>query len=373
MAAILAAMLLISIPLQAAGVHNISLTGVGDRGMTGTATTIVGNVAGSTPYSNVEVNMRIDQAPPANMVYQGWLVDSKDNYKLSLGAFNGGMLCMRQRMLNFDGAPYDSVAVSLEPANSSSVTPTTVVAQGSLPGSVVSASDFVTTAVLPPDEMFQRRAITGAFKFTEAQFNSLRMMGWDYGDIAFTGSIAQRCNKMPDDIAAMLSQGQTWDQISASCNMTTAQLFNPFPAMAVAGSKEEMGMTYKPGEVPEIYPPMYYQKYANGRPVISKWDWHFYKAAGYSWQEVAMAANIAACTGDDPDMYLRMATIQGLTWQMIAMQKGLDYDKIKDTSGWPFTGTKHEMYEKERMHEMGGERMHENVSPMPMTAPWPSY
>lgn len=330
---ILAAFLLISIPVFAAGANNITLAAMGTSGVSGMATTIVSGVTGAHPYHNVEVNIKADQKPPSDMVYVGWLVDSKDNYKLNLGAFNAGKLTFRQRMISsLSSMPYDSVAISLEPANSMSVMPTTIVAQGDLPGTMLSSTDFATMAVLPDDEPFHQKAISSIFKMTSSQFNDLRMMGCSAADIALIGSVASRCKKTPNEIASMLSDGQSWDEISASCNMTTAMVFEPYPTQAVAGSMQmygEQGMG-------TVMPLMTYRHYGNGMAIITKENWRFYHTAGYTWKDVAMAGNVAAMTGESTDDILRATTIQGQTWRQIAMDRNLDYNKVKDVSAWPF-------------------------------------
>lgn len=331
--AMLIVLLLITASVQAAGVNNIGLSPVGANGISGMATTIVGDIAGANPYHNVEVNINVAQTPAKDMVYQAWLIDSKDNYKLSLGAFSGNRLNLRERMVAaLSTMPYDSIAISIESAQSTSVQPTTIIAQGSLPGTSVAASDFQTLAVLPQDEAFQRQAITARFNMTGDQYSSLRMMGWGPADIAAVGNVAYKCKKSPSEVASMLSQGQSWEQIAAGSNTTTAMLFEPYPVVAVAGSQQQYG-------VPVVSPTLTYGKYYNGRPVITKDDWRQFSKSGFSWQSVAMAANIAAQTGERPEQILRELTVQGKTWIQLTDERNLDYDTVKDTSGWPFSKT----------------------------------
>lgn len=288
--------------------------------------------------------MKVDKAPAANMVYQAWLIDSKDNTKTSLGAFNGTTFTSRQKMVHFsDNSPFDSVAVSLEPAHNPNPNPSTIVAQGSLPGNSVSSSDFTTMAVLPSDESFQRTAITQRFKFTEDQYNSLRMQGFGPTDIALIGSTASKCNKAPSDIAAMISQGQTWDQIASTCNVTTASIFEPNPEQAVAGSIQQTG-PMPTGTA--IRPYRYYLRYANGAPVMTPRMWREYARRGYAWEDVCVASNISSYTGESIDDLLRMVRIQGMTWNQVSADRGLNADKMKDTSKWPFSKNGSEEYPK---------------------------
>lgn len=308
-------------------VTNVSLESVGESGVSGTATVITGNVSGANPFVNTEINIRLDKTPSANTIYEGWLVDNDSNYKLSLGAFSGDRLYFRQHLVQF--APYDAIAVSAEPTAEGNPMPTTIISMGNLPGTSVSASDFTRLAVLPQDEMFQRQIMMQRFGLTADQVRDLRMMAWGYSDIAVMGNAAARCNKPVTDVANMLMQGQSWDQIASSCNTTVAQLLEPVPVQAVAGYVGEV----RPGAV---QPMTVYRVYPNGRPVVTLQMWQDLHARGYTWQDVAVAANIAAVTGDDLDTLLRMRRIQGLTWTQIAMNRGVPPDKALDVSQWPF-------------------------------------
>ena len=319
---------MVSLPALA-GVRNINLVPSGTQGVSGSATTISGEIGGSNPYFNVEVNANISSAPPANMVYEAWLVDTEGNAKRYIGAFNGGMLSTREQFAHW-AEPWDSLAVSLEPAHNQNLMPTTVVAQGNLPGSDVSAANFTTTTVLPPDESFQRQLVMARFNLTSDQTTSLRMQGWDYGQISLVANAAAKCNKPVADISSMLMQGQSWDQIASSCNTTVAALLTPVPMTAVAGFRAEVG-------APVAAAPMYYRMFPNGRPVMSLQMWHDLNQRGNSWRDVAIAANISARTGENPEDLLRMIRIQGQTWRDIAINRGLNVKSMLDVSQWPFT------------------------------------
>lgn len=375
---ILGLLILTCVPVLAAGVHNVALSSMAGStpAITGTATTIVGDVAGPNPYQNVEINIKVDQAPASNMVYQAWLVDTKDNMKTSLGAFNGSAFNVRQRMVGFmDSGPYDTIAVSLEPANDANPSPATIVAQGTLPGTLISATDFPTMAILPSDESFQETAITKRFSLTNDQFASLRMQGFGYSDIALIGSTASTCKKSPNDVAAMVSQGQQWDQIAASCNTTTASLFEPSPQQAVAGSIQETG----PGMMAQGQPGMmvrpyrFYLKYPNGTPVMTARMWREYRIRGNSWQDVCIASNISSYTGEKVDDLLRMATIQGMTWREIAFARGLSPDQMQNTSKWPFSKDRKDDYLRNEREVLPGHQPEpESMSPS-STSDIPTY
>lgn len=327
----LAALLLIAVSAWA-DVRNVSLSEVNDSNVTGMATVIAANIKGAMPVTNLELNARIDSAPPANMVYEAWLVDNDSNYKRSMGVFTGTSFTSNQRLLSL--SPYDSIAISLEPVNDSDPLPSTIVAMGNLPGTLVSASDFPSGVVLPANDMFQRQVIAQRFNLTNDQILALRMQGWSYSDIALVANIASRCNRPVSDISNMLLEGQSFDQIASSCNTTVAMLFEPVPVEAVAGFRAEVTPT--PG-VPTA--PTCYQRYPNGRCVVSRRDWEDLYKRGYTWREVAIAANIAVRTGEQVDDILYMTRVQGLTLRQIAIDRGLRVDDVMDVSAWPFGET----------------------------------
>jgi len=327
--AVLAA-LLVAAPVQAA-VSNVNLTQVENSGVCGMATLIVGSVSGTTPCTNVEINARLNKMPSANMVYEGWLVDKDANYKLSVGSFNGMWLSAGHKLVQF--SPYDAVAVSLEPANDTDPMPATIVAMGNLPGTAVSEADFASMAILPQDETFQKQIVMQRFGLTSGQVADLRMRGWGYSDIALVANAASRCNKPPSEVAGMLEQGQTWEQIAQACNTSVAMLLEPVPVQVVAGFRGEI----RPGMV---QPLVVYRKYPNGRLIVTQDVWDYWHKRGYSWQDVAVAANIAAMTGKEVDDLLTIARVQGKTWRQIAIERGLRVRDVMDVSGWPFSRDK---------------------------------
>jgi hypothetical protein len=326
-----------------ASAYNVTLSPVGNQGVSGLATTLSGNIMGSNPYTNLEIDASMSAPPPANMVYEGWLVNSAQNVRTILGAFGGSMLTFRAKMVSFGAnSPYDTIAVSLEPANSTSLTPTTIVAQGSLPGTMLTASTF-NQAVRPAGERFLQASVMQGYKLTGQQIADLRMQGWSYPDIAMVANAAMNCpNATPASVSSELMQGETWSQIATSCSTTPAALLNPnYMGMTsgVAGTMQSVGnqpmMTgaYQP-MVPVL---VYYKTYGNGQPIVTSDVWNYWQRRGYSWQDVAIAANIASMTGDDLETLLHMTRVQGMTWRDVAVDKGINPDVALDTSQWPFS------------------------------------
>jgi hypothetical protein len=333
---ITALLIAVVVPVQAS-VCNVDLPAMDGSGFYGRATTIFGSISGVTPYANLEVNVRLNRAPSEDMVYEAWLVDTDSNYKLSLGAFDSNLFSGRRSLPAFSSTgPYDTLAISLEPANDSSPMPTKIIAQGNLPGDAVSAADFTRVAVLPPSEMFYRQLVMQRFNLTDDQITDLRVRGWGYSDIELIANAALKCNRSPGSIADMLAQGRSWSQIATDCNVTLVSLLEPMPIQAVAGYREEVPSTAVP-PAGAVRVPIVYLRYPNGRAVVAQDMWDQLHKRGYSWQDVAAAANIAYLTGESMDNLLRMARIRGVTWRQMAIERGLNADRIMDVSLWPFS------------------------------------
>lgn len=301
-------------------------------GVSGMATTISGDVGGPNPFHNVEVNIRMDRAPASGQVYEAWAIDSKDKVYRSLGAFNGTMFHSNTKFTHWsDAGPFDTLAVSLDQAHSTCASPVTTVAQGTLPGTSLSTADFRSMAVLPDDEAFQRTIVAQSTGLNNDQITNYRMMALSYPEIGLAANAAKRCNRSVDDVVAMLNQGNTWDQIATTCNTTVAMLTQPMLAVppTMPSSVGAAGPSAMAG-------PNYYLRYPSGKAVVTAGDWTRLRASGYTWREVAVAANISAITGENVDDILRMVTIQGMTFQQIAMERGISYSRVSDVSRWPF-------------------------------------
>ncbi|MCX6375316.1 MAG: hypothetical protein NTU88_04635 [Armatimonadetes bacterium] len=329
----------------AADVVNLDLSAVGATGVAGRSTTIYGTVGGSTPYTNIEINIKMAQPPPSGMTYQGWAIDSKSNATASIGAFVNDSLNSRYTAAgSMSQNPYDTLAVSLEPTKSKSTTPTTIVARGAWASgdSNVSASDFVKSSIFPVDECFQRQLVMQRYNLKDDQVTSLRMMGASYRDITLIANVATHLGKCPTDVmgvARLFMDGQTLDQIASANNTTVASLLSVGPGTAVAGSVQEI---CPPPPCPPKNPcnPVetlkYYRMYPNGLPIVTAKSWKAWQNSGYSWVDVAIAANIASRTGEPVDGLLRMVRIQGRLWTDILVERGLSQCGMLDVSTWPF-------------------------------------
>jgi hypothetical protein len=91
--------------------------------------------------------------------------------------------------------------------------------------------------------------------------------------------------------------------------------------------------------MPVVAPYTYYRMYPNCTPVLLQDQWLSYQRRGFSWIDVAIAANISSMTGDNIDNLLRQVRVSGNTWSQIVMNLGLDPAKVYDVSGWPWDRT----------------------------------
>ena len=343
----------------AADVVNLPLNAVGSSGVAASSTTLYGAVGGPTPHTNIEINMKMAGPPPDGKIYEGWVIDSKSNAHMSLGAFDRINLHSRYVMAGaMSGSLPDgmSYAVSLESSKGSSLTPTTIVARGNWSDATnVSASDFTTRAILPYDECFQRNLVKQRYGLTDDQVTALRMMAWDYDDINLISNVATNLKKCPRDIMAvaqMFSDGMTLDQIASSNNMTVASLLSLGPSTAVAGSMQQICpqpcppqnpcATCNPQDIPK-----YYKKFPNGLPVVTQQSWCQWRMRGYAWTDVAIAANIAAKTGESVEYLIRLVRIQGRLWANIICERGLNQCEMMDVSGWPFDKNSNQLSRQE--------------------------
>jgi hypothetical protein len=342
----------------AADVVNLPLSAVGSSGVAASTTTIYGAVGGPTPHTNIEINMKMAGPPPDGKTYQGWVIDPKSNATVSLGAFDRNVLNARYvsvgALSNSDMSAI--LAVSLEPSRGGAYTPTTIVARGNWSdASNVSASDFTTRTILPYDECFQRGLAKQRYGLSDDQVTSLRMMGWDYNNIYLIANVATNLKKCPRDIMAvaqMFSDGMTLDQIASANNMTVASLLSIGPTTAVAGSMQQICPTPCPPQNPcsTCNPqdvPKYYRMFPNGLPVVTQQSWSQFRARGYTWTDVAVAANIAEQTGESVESLIRMVRIQGRLWSDIICERGLSQCKMMDVSGWPFDKNSNQLSRQE--------------------------
>lgn len=356
-----------------ADVRNINLTAVAASGVSGSASTLSSSYGGVTPHTHVEINARLNQLPATGKVYQAWLIDNDSSMRQSLGLFEGSNLHVSMLWpTRVSGSPWDSFAVSLEPADDTDPAPGTIVAQGNVPSTTVAASDFPSMVVLPAGEPLMRDLAIQRFGLTATQINELRMRGLSYSTIELVANVASRCSRpLYDVVSQYMESGGSLDQIASTCNTTVASLLTPAPMMAVAGFQGEVTSEVSSG----VMMPLYYKQFPNGRPVISVQQWQLLNQQGNSWRDIAVAANVSAQTGESVEDLLRMTRVQGQTWTSIAVTRGLHPADIMDVSQWPFTQATGPMTRSERQmeRERYGAMSTQPAQPLPgVVEPMPS-
>jgi uncharacterized protein (DUF433 family) len=184
------------------------------------------------------------------------------------------------------------------------------------------------TATTPEVETFNTNLVMQTFGVDCASVKNLRQAGWSWGDINLMAQLAKRTNQPISDIANWRCQGLSYNDIAARYNLTATDITNPSPVTTrVAGVVTEYG-----------YQPLYYRTDPWGNPVLTRFEAERLQRLGYSWQNIAVAANIAAVTGASVTDVLAWAD-RGYTWPQIAREYGVDPEKAMDISKYPFART----------------------------------
>lgn len=177
----------------------------------------------------------------------------------------------------------------------------------------------------PEVETFNTNFITMNFGVDRSSIMGLRHAGWMWGDIYLMAHISKSANRPILEVAALRSQGMSWTDIASRYNISTVALTTPSMVQTrVAGFVTEYG-----------YQPLYYRTDPWGNPVLTRFDAERMSRLGYSWQNIAVAANVAAETGASVRDVLSW-TDRGYTWQQVAREYGLDPDDIMNVSQYPF-------------------------------------
>ena len=94
------------------------------------------NTRWSNGEHNTIVKIKVDDLPqPPGMLFEGWLVDTDTDYKLSIGVFgtnnfDRGKLTFRQHLVNFD--VYDKVVITKEPIDDTDPRPGVAVLEATI-------------------------------------------------------------------------------------------------------------------------------------------------------------------------------------------------------------------------------------------------
>lgn len=186
-----------------------------------------------------------------------------------------------------------------------------------------------TTAALDPVEQFNRNFVSSYYNISPATVASLRDKGHPWEHIYFMANMAQKTRQPITQIAQLEEQGMSWNDIANRYNIALADLQNPFvPTTRVAGFTSEIGTPPVRTWMSDRY----------GNVVLTSRDDRMLKKMGYSWNDIAVASNIAAKTGNRPIEVLQWLD-RGLTWPQIAREYGVNPSTVMDVSNYPFSRT----------------------------------
>ena len=148
-----------------------------------------------------------------------------------------------------------------------------------------------------------------------SEYARLQDMGYSTQDIFWAYNTSSATNRKVDDILVMRKNGESWDQIAKDCGCSTNVVYGT-PSSAVLGTRTEVTTTTTTGDdtrmrsrVASIYGaeerPLGNRFYREGYRLTPR-DYHRFRTAGYTRDEVFMIANAARHTGIDPEYFANM-------------------------------------------------------------------
>jgi hypothetical protein len=228
------------------------------------------------------------------------------------------------------------------------------------PDSAMTTTTSGTTMVMAPEvDTFNTNLVMSLYSIDRPTINSLRQAGWSWGDIYLLANTAAQINQPIMTVANWRSQGMTYDQIASNNGLTPVALTSPFAVRTmVAGFVTEYG-----------YQPIYYLTNPWGTPVLTRYEAERFSNLGYTWQDIAVAANISAKTGHSIHDILSWRD-RGYTWQQIARQYSLDYNSVLEISMYPFVREpSSSTFPEDRMMPVGAGSMQPTSPGMTPTTP----
>lgn len=193
----------------------------------------------------------------------------------------------------------------------------------------VAMSDLMTPMAMmvsPEVDAYNRQFARQYFGLRDADITALRNQGMAWGEIYLAANVAARSSRPITEIAALRSQGVAWNDIGTRYNIALADLTRPFvPAGQVAGVTAMVGPITAPTNMIS----------KDGRIILSLKDSERFRAMGYDWRSIAVAANISMRTRDSVQDILAM-TNRGLTWPRIARSYALSPNEVVDVNYYPF-------------------------------------
>lgn len=195
-----------------------------------------------------------------------------------------------------------------------------------IPSTVPSTIPSVTVPATSSEvEMFNTNNCVSQFNVDRTYIQQLRANGWSWGDIYLMSNISNKTHRPLLEIANLRSQNMAWTDIANRYNLTAMDITSsPVIMTRVAGYTAEYG-----------YTPIYYMTDQWGNPVLTRYEAERLSKLGYSWQDIAVAANISAKTAARVEEVLAW-TDRGYTWPQVAREYGLSPKSVMDVSQYPF-------------------------------------
>jgi hypothetical protein len=162
------------------------------------------------------------------------------------------------------------------------------------------------------------------------EYAQWRDRGYSTQDIFYAYNTAAATKRDVKDILEMRKKGRTWEQIAKECGCDMRAVYGA-PVSAVAGERMTLAqggtvMTRSMSLYPAYERKLPDRFYRSGYRLTPR-DFHRFRAAGYTRDEVYLIANAARATGLDPN-YFAQAISRGLYARQISLEFGITPNRL---------------------------------------------
>jgi hypothetical protein len=190
------------------------------------------------------------------------------------------------------------------------------------------------TVVTSSNDPLVISTITQFYRIDPATVSRLQARGYTAGDFAMLGNISVRTGKPISEVSDLRAQGMSWDDIGRRYNVASADMMMAPMGMMVTPMMRQGPVAGVTQEVIVGRPAPIVDR--DGQIILTERQAHGFMRQGYSWRDIAVAANISRETGMSVSDVLTMTT-RGLTWDVICRDLGLDPREMKDISYYPYS------------------------------------
>jgi len=174
-------------------------------------------------------------------------------------------------------------------------------------------TETITTITIPSDE-----------------YSRWRDEGYTTQDIFYAYNTSAATKRGVKEILTMRKDGRTWEQIAQTCGCETNVIYG-VPTSAVAGERIVMAssggtLARAAASYPAYERPLPDRFYRSGYRLTPR-DYHKFRVAGYTRDEVYLIANAASATGIEPG-YFANAISRGLYARQISLEFGISPNKL---------------------------------------------